>query len=83
MREFLARILHFCTTSRYTQHLERENASLRAEKAALLDRLLTTAHIAPITPTNFHPVSKPKSRLLQSQFREKLEAIAGKVRSDA
>jgi len=69
----LSRVLEFLTKSRYTRHLEQENADLRAELERWQNALLSQQGLPPITPREVKPLPAGKPRLLPSQWRARME----------
>ena len=69
----LSRVLEFLTKSRYTRHLEQENAALRAELERWQNALLTAQGLPTITPREVKPLPLSKPRLLPSQYRARME----------
>ena len=74
----LSRVVEFLTKSRYTRHLEQENAALRLELERWQNALLTAQGLPTITPREVKPLPVSKPRLLPSQWRTRVEKATHK-----
>ena len=76
MKETLVRLWHWLSTSRYCRHLEDEVLRLHKENRDLVNALLSANHL-PMLPREDTSIAPPrmKSRMLPSQYRQKLEAF--------
>jgi len=73
MKNKLASFWRWLTTSRYTAKLETDLEAAHLDNQRLLNALLESRGLPPVTPHEFKPLPTMKGKMLPSQWKDKLE----------